>query len=285
MVIIKDSKGRGFEVAIADPDPIPEIRHFVGREEIMRRCRAAWGIDPKSDQFPTDLHRLHFRLEGPPGVGKNEIAYHLARELATGHDIPFYMIQGHEEMTPEDLAILLVPDPTASTASHMPLTLRASPLASAIYEGGIFFFDEINRVPERALSPLAAVLDSRQYIYSAITGIHIKPKDEAARRRFRFCCALNPEISTSVSGVLPEYIDQRTLPVIHVPYPSRDEMIEMIRKNVGLDQGSKLIKEFEQWYERREERNISMRQALSLMMLAVNHGGDLEQGLEGMPEN
>src|SRR5262249_37090429 len=157
----------------------------------LRLCRAAFGVSPEG-LLDDALDALHFRLEGPPGVGKNEIVYELARQLSKSIGLPFYSIQGHEEMTPEDLSVLIVPDPTGS--GSMPLQLRASPLATALHEGGLFFFDEINRVPERALTPLASVLDKRRELYSATTGVTIQPRDSAARARFRFCCALNPSV-------------------------------------------------------------------------------------------
>ena len=124
---------------------MPPVCEFVGREQELWLCRAAFGITPEGDRFSADATPLHFRLEGPPGVGKNEIVYEIVRTLTRQADVPFYSIQGHEEMTPEDLSILLVSDPEAP--GFRPI-LRASPLATALYEGGIFFFDEINRVPE-----------------------------------------------------------------------------------------------------------------------------------------
>jgi hypothetical protein len=145
-----------------------QTSNFVGRQEELRLCRAAFGMD--SDGRLSDVMvPLSFRLEGPPGVGKNEIVYQIAREMKEAEGIPFYSIQGHEEMTPGDLSILVVPDHKRS--GPMPLERSASPLATALLTGGLFFFDEINRVPERALSPLASVLDSRRSLYSATTGI------------------------------------------------------------------------------------------------------------------
>ena len=45
---------------------------------LLGKCLAAWLID--GGEGP-----LHFRLVGPPGVGKNELVYYLAREEATLH--------------------------------------------------------------------------------------------------------------------------------------------------------------------------------------------------------
>lgn len=263
-------------VYLANPEPTPQVRQFIGRTRELDLCSAAWGIDCKNGQFASTMFRLHFRLQGPPGVGKNEIVYELVRRMARKHDVPFYMIQGHEEMTPEDLALVLVPDPEASTQSNMPLVLRASPLATALYEGGFFFFDEINRVPERALTPLASVLDSRQYLYSALAGIHVRPKNDEARRRFRFCCALNPQVAEAGRGVLPDYIEQRTLPVINVDYPSFDDLYQIIKDNLDLDQGSPILAEFKEWHRKLVKKEVSVRQAISLIMFVMNSKGKFQ---------
>ena len=148
--------------------------------------------------------------------------------------IPFYSIQGHEEMTPEDLSILVVPDPDVS--GYMQFRLQASPLATALYEGGLFFFDEINRVPERALTPWASVLDKRRSLYSATTGVTIRSKEDGSTHtKFRFCCALNPKIGDAGRAALPDYIDERTLPVIKVGYPDFETLAEILRKNITSD--------------------------------------------------
>lgn len=259
----------GQYVYLAPPSKIPHCQEFIGRTKELDLCRAAWGVDRGGKKFNERALPLHFRLEGPPGVGKNEIIYQVARGLAASLDIPFYMLQGHEEMTPEDLAITLVPDRDQADYGQVPLAMRASPLATAIYEGGLFFFDEISRVPERALSPLASVLDSRRSIYSAITGINIEPKGKVEHERFRFCCALNPEVGGSGRGGLPDYIDERTLPVISVAYLSLDELMQVIRGNLPVE--NIVMAEFEYWYSEEARREISVRQALTMISFALNY--------------
>lgn len=242
-----------------------DSRHFVGRAEELQMCRIAWGVDPDGSRLlPMRSAPLHFRLEGPPGLGKNEIVYKLARDLG----IPLYIMQGHEEFTPEDLSLLLTPDPQADYGQVAPLTLRASPLATALRTGGLFFFDEINRVPERALSPLASVLDGRLSLASAMTGITITPQDEEARRTFRFCCALNPALSQA-GHVLPEYIEQRTLPVIEVLPPPFEDLRLILKET--LKPSEDLLREFDDWHSRSEPDEFSVRQAIALMNYAVRH--------------
>jgi MoxR-like ATPase len=229
-------------------------------------CHIAWGIDPDGTRLTeSEVPPLNFRLEGAPGLGKNEIVYELARRLR----MPLYIVQGHEELAPEDLALLLTPDAGgAEYGDAMPLRLRASPLATALHEGGLFFFDEINRVPERALSPLASVLDGRQYIYSAMAGMNIQPKDEKAKANFRFCCALNPSLSNA-GHVLPEYIEQRTLPVIEVNQPPFDDIRRIIQTN--LRPSAEFLNTFEAWYHEEERFDVSIRQAVALMNYAMSY--------------
>jgi len=254
----------GSNVVLADPAVVPR-RRFVGRERELQMCRIAWGVSADGSQLlPSGLSPLSFRLEGAPGLGKNEIVYELARRL----EIPLYILQGHEEFTPEDLALLLTPDPEEQYEGAIPLTLRASPLATALYTGGLFFFDEINRVPERALSPLSSVLDGRQYIYSAMTGMNIGPMDEDARQRFRFCCALNPSLSNA-GHVIPEYIEQRTLPVIEIERPPLEDLHRIVETT--LEPSPEFLRAFKDWYGEQGREEISVRQAITLMIYAMNY--------------
>ncbi|MFC5219891.1 AAA family ATPase [Streptomyces coerulescens] len=224
----------------------------------------AWGISKDgSELIESGAPSLNFRLEGAPGLGKNEIVYEIARQLS----VPLYIVQGHEEMTPEDLALLLTPEPEAEYGGSIPLTLRASALATALYEGALCFFDEINRVPERALSPLASVLDGRQYVASAMAGVKIGPKDDEARRRFRFCCAMNPSLSDN-GHVLPDYIEQRTLPVIQIDHPEFKDLYKIVEAT--LQPSPDFLSAFEDWYERESDRQLSIRQAITLVKYAKN---------------
>jgi MoxR-like ATPase len=261
----------GQSIFLSPPECLPGNSKFVGREDEIKMCRAAMHVNENYELLQSKRTApLHFRLEGPPGVGKNEIVYEIARRLG----LPFYSIQGHSELTPEDLALLLTPDAETSRRNLMSFVLRASPLGAAIYHGGFFFFDEINRVPEKALSPLASVLDSRRHIYSAMTGIRIEPKDDKARRSFRFCCALNPALSETGFS-LPDYIEQRTLPVIKVGYPSFEQMREIIVKKLTCSK--RFITAFERWYGDQTDHKFSVREILSLMnftmILTKQEGG------------
>lgn len=241
----------------------PPDRKFHGRHSELSHCLAAWGLGSDTHQDLDKLLPLNFRLEGLPGVGKNEIVYELARRLKR----PLYVIQGHEDLTPEDLALVLVPS-TDSSVGMPRFGLNASPLVTAIRKGGLFFFDEINRVPERTLAPLASVLDDRRSIYSALIAREIVAPDDPTKKAFRFCCALNPEISQAGSGNLPDYIDERTLPVITVKHLPLSDLSQLLEEN--LTPPPAFLRAFEVWYERESERKLSTRQAITLVQYSMN---------------
>lgn len=185
-------------VWVPGPVNIPEFR-FVGREEIIEKALSAWAeFDGQSP--------LNFRFYGPPGVGKNAIVYELARILKKD----LYIINGHEELGPEDIAC------SATMTSRNTIEYVASPFFAGMLKGGIVFFDEIGKAPPGALNPLASVLDDRRTLTSVLAGIRLK-----AHEGFRFCAALN---ETEEGGGLPPFLDERTRPAIHVGYPSLQEM-------------------------------------------------------------
>ena len=191
-------------VGILLPRPtLPPENTYVGDEVLIRRTMAAWEAG------------LHFSLIGPPGVGKNELVYELARITKT----PFYIIQGHEELTPEDLAA------GARIGSGNRVEYIGSALLAAMVDGGICFFDEIGKVPARALSLLASALDDRRMLTSAITGITL-----TAHQGFRFCAALNDADSCS----LPAYVNERLLPRFKMGHRTPAETAEIVKVRMGL---------------------------------------------------
>lgn len=254
----------GDEIELTEPWSVEKLEKlqppdaFVGRDAELRLCRAAWGLNLDGTEFRGDgATPMHFRLGGPPGVGKNAIVYKLAITL----NRPLYVVQGHEDLTPEDLAVALVP----TKRKDMPFVLRAGPLASAIYTGGLVFFDEINRVPRKALAQLSSVLDARQAIFSAMANIWIE-RGTKAPATFRFCCAMNP--SAPDAGDLPDYVSERTLPAISVNYLKLPEILEVITRSVKPPQP--LLDAYEKWHREREASSqyVSSRVAIYIVRLA-----------------
>lgn len=199
----------GKRVLVPLPVTIPRIE-FVERQDVIEKALAAWmtieGLAP-----------LHFRLYGPPGVGKNAIVYRLAQLL--GKDL--YIINGHEELDAEDIAC------TAVMGSRNEIEYVASPIFAAVRRGGICFFDEIGKAPTAALDPLASLLDDRRSLTSVLAGIQLR-----ATVDFLFCAALNEDEEEGLG--LPGFIDERTRPAIHVGYPSGDILGKILRSHYPM---------------------------------------------------
>ncbi len=195
----------------------PMLADFVGRFHELKMITAAWlgsGLMPP----------LCPLLVGDPGVGKNRLVYELSRR--TGLDL--YILQGHEDVTAEDMAcsVRFSDDPGRS------MDYVVSPLVTAMHYGGICFVDEIGKVRPRALALLASVLDERRYIDSTLLGerVHAHP-------RFRFIAATN----TGEINVLPEFIRSRLRPVIEVGYPPREEINQIIARQTAHEPALEIV--------------------------------------------
>jgi hypothetical protein len=181
------------------------FNRFVGREPELRLITAAW----IAGDFSLPMSPM---LIGDPGVGKNRLIYELAQK--TGRLL--YILQGHEDVTAEDLACSVrFSDNSSNVMDYM-----LSPLVSAMINGGICFIDEIGKIRPRALALLVSVLDERRYIDSTLLGerIHAHPG-------FRFVAATN----TADLTLLPEFIISRMRPQITVGYPPKEEIDNIIR--------------------------------------------------------
>ncbi len=83
-----------------------------------------------------------------------------------GRDV--YIMQATLDTRPEDLIVT----PVIEGAGK--LRYVASPLLSAMIQGGIAILDEGNRMSEKSWASLAPLLDNRRYVESIVAGIKIK---------------------------------------------------------------------------------------------------------------
>jgi MoxR-like ATPase len=196
----------GVEVHLNQPDEVPMV--WVGQEELVFQVLAAWMVIG-DDDFP-----LNPRLVGRPGVGKTTLAYHAGRTL----NRPVHLFQATMDTRPEDLILT----PVISEAGKV--KYMASPIVSAMIEGGIAIIDEGNRMSEKSWASLAPLMDSRRYVESIVAGIKIK-----AHPDFRLCTTMNDDASTFE---LPEYIHSRLQPQIFIDFPERDEELLILKSNL-----------------------------------------------------
>lgn len=201
----QDDRYSGHLIHPSLPSPIGD-EACIGREKELELIRIALGLNENWQVSQSEgLHTVgcqKIRIEGPSGVGKRSLVLEAARRTA----LPLYEMQGHADMSPEDLILAIVPRASESGQSNIPLVLQASPLATALLWGGIVYFDAIHRAPEKALAPLASLLDGRMALYSGLTGLQLKPRPDAAP--FYFFCSCDPSETIN----LPAFFEQRSLP-------------------------------------------------------------------------
>lgn len=228
-----------------------QMSEIIGREEEMKKVLSAW--ISRSNALP-----LAPLLLGDAGIGKNRIVYECGRICSR----ELYIIQGHEDVSAEDLmcTVRFSDDP----GKKMDYIL--SPLVTAMVRGAVCFIDEIAKIRRRALAPLISVLDERRYIDSNILGERVY-----AHPGFRFIAATNT--SDLENDLLPDFIRSRMRPVIKVGYPQRQEIDKIVSSHFhALQQnGHSLLDIFwKLWCERHKDRPPTPRESIYIFMFAFN---------------
>lgn len=185
--------------------PIEIDQEWIGQGEILDQLLACWLV-----VAPEDLP-LSPRLTGPPGIGKTTLAMAAARIRKQ----PLYIYQCTADTRPEDLLV------TPVLSEQGKISYHASPLVSAMVQGGICVLDEGNRMNEKSWASLASLLDHRRYVESVIAGITIK-----AHPQFRSCVTMNEDESTYE---VPDYILSRLQPGLKLGFPNREDEMAILR--------------------------------------------------------
>jgi MoxR-like ATPase len=187
----------GVTVELLPPETtLPE---WIGQTEPLRQLLACW-MDGDATDPP-----LSPRITGVPGVGKTTLAMAAARL----RDQPCWVQQCTSDTRPEDLII------TPVLGDGGRILYRASPLFSAVVEGGVCVLDEGNRMSEKAWASLAALLDHRRCVDSVTAGLRVKAHDQ-----FRICVTMNEDGSTFD---LPDYVVSRLQPKVEIGFPAGAE--------------------------------------------------------------
>jgi len=160
----------------------------------------------------------HVLIVGPPGVGKTTLAKNVAE--IKGKKVPFVRVQGSPDLTVEDLLGDIDP---LKALKYGPLSKEAF-VKGKIFkaEGGVLFFDEINRAPEKLQNALLEVLQEGK----ATIGSY----DVDFPISFVFIGTMNPHDSSTekLSDVLLDRFD-----VVYMSHPETTELEQEIVKKKG----------------------------------------------------
>ena len=173
--------------------------NWIGQREILKQVLACWLVVDEDDQPLTP------RLVGPPGIGKTQ----LAMAAAAKREQDLFIYQCTADTRPEDLLITPVLAESGKIAYH------ASPLVTAMIQGGVCVLDEGNRMNEKSWASLAPLLDHRRYIESIVAGVSIEAHPD-------FRCAVTMNVDESTFEI-PDYILSRLQPTLNIQFPSRED--------------------------------------------------------------
>lgn len=189
----------GISLHLSTPDVT--AGEWIGQTEVLQQLLACWLVVDTKDLPLTP------RIVGTPGIGKTTLAISGAR--ARKQDLFIY--QCTADTRPEDLLVTPVLAESGKIAYH------ASPLVTAMVQGGICVLDEGNRMNEKSWASLAPLLDHRRYVESIVAGVTIH-----AHPDFRCAVTMNEDESTFE---IPDYILSRLQPTLSLGHPARhDEM-------------------------------------------------------------
>lgn len=193
----------GISLHLSTPDTT--AGEWIGQAEVLQQLMACWLVVDEKDLPLTP------RIVGTPGIGKTTLAISGAR--VRQQDL--YIYQCTADTRPEDLLVTPVLAESGKIAYH------ASPLVTAMIQGGICVLDEGNRMNEKSWASLAPLLDHRRYIESIVAGITVH-----AHADFRCAVTMNEDESTYE---IPDYILSRLQPTLGLSHPSRDDEMAILR--------------------------------------------------------
>ena len=226
--------------------PHQASNQWIGQAEILKQVLACWIVVDENDLPLTP------RLVGTPGIGKTALA--IAAAEKRGQDLFIY--QCTADTRPEDLLVTPVLAESGKIAYH------ASPLVSAMIQGGVCILDEGNRMNEKSWASLAPLLDYRRYVESIVAGITVK-----AHPDFRCAVTMNQDESTFE---IPDYILSRLQPSLHLEFPSREDELAILEYHMPFCQPEMLAMTVEFLQKSHELKlDFSPRDGINLLRYAV----------------
>ena len=209
--------------------------------------------------------RLPVMLEGDAGTGKTELAKVVARSLHR----EISRVDGDPELTALKLQGWFDP-PLVLQKGYQWETFIPGPLTSAMLQGGIFFFNEVNRAPSESLNAVLSALDERILNIPRLAAIK-------AKESFVSIFTLNPYDRIGTNPLPRAFYDRCVW--IYMDHQPLEMAIEIVRRRTG-EEDAELIRSICQIVETTRnhpliERGASVRAAIHIirMIQSLREGG------------
>ena len=157
----------------------------------------------------------HVLLEGVPGLGKTKLLTTLSKVL----DLDFGRIQFTPDLMPADVTGTQVLDASDSSGGGRKFVFRSGPVFN-----GLVLADEINRATPKTQSALLEAMAERSVTVSGTTHQLTRP--------FLVMATQNP-IEQEGTYPLPEAQLDRFMFKVEVPFPTADELADIITRTTG----------------------------------------------------
>ncbi len=154
-------------------------------------------------------------IEGPVGTGKTE----MAKALASSLDKLFVRVDGDDSLTSIKLKGWYDP-PLVIEKGFSRETFIPGPLTQAMEEGGIFFYNEVNRAPSETINAVLTALDENLITIPQLGEIK-------AKKGFISIFTYNPQ-DTVATNPLPKAFYDRCV-WINVTHQTLEEMLQIVK--------------------------------------------------------
>lgn len=213
-------------------------------------------------------------IEGESGTGKTE----LAKTIASSLERPFFRVDGDENLTITQLRgwfdPALVIESGFGEQSFIP-----GPLTQAMTEGGLFFFNEVNRAPSESINGALSAMDSSERMIEIPQYKRIQADSD-----FYTIFTLNPSEYIGTNP-LPEAFFDRCI-LIHLTHKTGKTAIEIVKLRTDCTDQA-LIEKCVLFTEKTRsslnfERGASVRAAIQLTQLLMKESLTSQQTLQAI---